>query len=119
MFYYTAFSDHSIAENDEYWNRRAAARMLYQSNRSKNTVYESNWSMTKGIFAGIKLEEKLQEYKPLMLKLEKSADYPGILEIMNDYPKRVLKMNAEYGIEIDDELKQIYERAANVLEVNR
>ncbi|MDO4392915.1 MAG: hypothetical protein Q4C80_00675 [Bacillota bacterium] len=108
-----------LYENDEYWNRRAAARMLYQSNRSKNTVYESNWSMAKGIFAGIKLEDKLQEYKPLLLKLEKSADYPGILEIMNAYPKRVLKMNAEYGIEIDDELKQIYERAANVLEVNR
>lgn len=108
-----------LFESEEYWQKRAGARMLYQINRSRNTVYESNWNMARSIFAGITLEDKLKECKPLLRKLEADGDYTGILDVMGDYRKKVINMNQQYGIEIDNELEQIYEKAENVLEVNK
>lgn len=105
-----------LYENDGFWTRLLAKRQIYQSNRTKNTVYESNWDMAKCIFSGITEQDKLMEYKDVLNKLISDGDYMGVMELMSKYPNTVLKMNELYGVSIEPELEAIYKRALDELE---
>lgn len=98
--------------NDEtYWKKVSELRMLQQGNRVKNNVYERNWQMAKRVFECIKLEDKLIKKKSLLTRMLEVEDYTGILDIMSDYRKKIIKVSDEYELETDQDLNMIYSKA--------
>ena len=105
-----------LYHNDAFWKRRGVMRHIRQSSRVIYHVAEDNWTMATDIYAGIKEQDDLLTKKEVLLRMQELEDYTGILGVMVRY-KKVLLMQDQYGIEIDPLLKEIYQKAMTVLEI--
>lgn len=101
-----------LYENQEFWDELLESRRIYQKNVISDNVYRQNWKMVLCIYKGILLQDKLKRRKEELLRRLELEDYSGILITMEDY-EQVLDMNTIYRVPIDEELRELYEKAKN------